>query len=103
MLRECYGDKDAVTDELVDFILKPGLEVRVFDMDCSFIASATCCQLTKLVGYMVLSVQQFLSLSKIILPKKSQLFKAQYSRGNGNCHKGRKGWAAENKLMPLCP
>lgn len=27
VLRECYGDKDAVTDELVDFILKPGLEV----------------------------------------------------------------------------
>ena len=29
VLRECYGDKDAVSDELVDFILKPGLEVRL--------------------------------------------------------------------------
>ena len=28
VLQECYGDKDAVTDELVDCILKPGLEVR---------------------------------------------------------------------------
>lgn len=26
VLRECYGDKEAVTDELVDCILKPGLE-----------------------------------------------------------------------------
>ena len=28
ILRECYGNKDAVTDELVDCILKPGLLVR---------------------------------------------------------------------------
>jgi hypothetical protein len=33
ILREAYGDKSAVTDELVEVILKPGLEpgaVRVF-------------------------------------------------------------------------
>lgn len=28
VLQECYGNKEAVTDELVDCILKPGLEVR---------------------------------------------------------------------------
>ena len=28
MLQECYGNKEAVTDELVDCILKPGLEVH---------------------------------------------------------------------------
>lgn len=28
VLRECYGDKNAVDDELVDYILKPGLEVK---------------------------------------------------------------------------
>ena len=28
VLQECYGNKDAVTDELVDCILKPGLTVR---------------------------------------------------------------------------
>lgn len=27
VLQECYGNKDAVTDELVDCILKPGLTV----------------------------------------------------------------------------
>lgn len=27
ILQECYGDAEAVTDELVDFILKPGLQV----------------------------------------------------------------------------
>lgn len=27
ILQECYGNADAVTDELVDFILKPGLQV----------------------------------------------------------------------------
>lgn len=26
ILRQCYGDPDAVTDELVNYILKPGLE-----------------------------------------------------------------------------
>ena len=34
VLRECYGDKEAVTDELVDFILKPGLEVRIVRLVC---------------------------------------------------------------------
>ena len=28
VLQECYGNKAAVTSELVDYILKPGLEVR---------------------------------------------------------------------------
>ena len=28
VLQECYGNKEAVTPELVDYILKPGLEVR---------------------------------------------------------------------------
>lgn len=27
ILQECYGDSEAVTDELVDYILKPGLQV----------------------------------------------------------------------------
>lgn len=26
ILKQCYGDPDAVTDELVNYILKPGLE-----------------------------------------------------------------------------
>ena len=29
VLQECYGNKEAVTAELVDYILKPGLEVRL--------------------------------------------------------------------------
>ena len=28
ILKQCYGDKAAVTDELVEAILKPGLLVR---------------------------------------------------------------------------
>lgn len=28
VLQECYGNKETVTAELVDYILKPGLEVR---------------------------------------------------------------------------
>ncbi len=27
ILQECYGNADAVTDELIDYILKPGLQV----------------------------------------------------------------------------
>ena len=34
VLQECYGNKEAVTDELVDCILKPGLTVRLVFSPC---------------------------------------------------------------------
>jgi len=38
VLRQCYGDKDAVTDELVDCILKPGLQPGAVDVFLDFIS-----------------------------------------------------------------
>jgi len=34
VLRQCYGDKNAVTDELVQAILKPGLQVGHHASSC---------------------------------------------------------------------
>ncbi|CAL8471802.1 g11344 [Coccomyxa elongata] len=38
ILQECYGDAEAVTDELVDFILKPGLQPGAVDVFLDFIS-----------------------------------------------------------------
>ena len=38
MLRQCYGDPDAVTDELVQLILRPGLEPGSADVFLDFIS-----------------------------------------------------------------
>ncbi|GBF88496.1 hypothetical protein Rsub_01209 [Raphidocelis subcapitata] len=38
VLRQCYARKEAVTDELVDYILKPGLEPGAVDVFLDFIS-----------------------------------------------------------------
>ncbi|KAK9905695.1 hypothetical protein WJX75_004737 [Coccomyxa subellipsoidea] len=38
ILQECYGNSEAVTDELVDYILKPGLEPGAVDVFLDFIS-----------------------------------------------------------------
>ena len=62
VLQECYGDKEAVTDELVDCILKPGLEV---------------CRLKHIVSPVVITTKfscQFLHGKQTTLEDRFQLF-----------------------------
>ena len=42
VLMEAYGRKEAVTDELVDVILKPGLQPGAVDVFLDFISFSEC-------------------------------------------------------------